>query len=95
MPLDPRGVPDRLRQFMSADINTHPYGRLLLGYPKVSDNLTSKSTCCKSRPRCKRCPVVYKRLEKAGHLTRVSKRKWTVEVPVSKKMLKAARAGAL
>ena len=25
-----------------------------------------KKRCCQSRPRCKRCPVVMKRLHKAG-----------------------------
>jgi hypothetical protein len=61
----------------------------------VPEKLTAKSSCCKTSPRCKRCPVVCKRLERAGHLSRVSKRKWTVEVPVTKKLLKAARAGAV
>ena len=61
----------------------------------MPEKLTSKSSCCKDRPRCKRCPVVCKRLEQAGHLSRVGKRKWVVEVPVTKKLLKAARAGAL
>jgi hypothetical protein len=26
----------------------------------------AKRRCCQDRPRCKRCPVVLKRLEKAG-----------------------------
>ncbi len=26
----------------------------------------AKKRCCKSRPRCKRCPVVLRRLAKAG-----------------------------
>ena len=61
----------------------------------MPEKLTAKTPCCKSKTRCKRCPVVYKRLEQAGHLSRVSKRKWVVDEPVSKKLLTAARAGAI
>jgi hypothetical protein len=39
-----------------------------------------KKKCCKSGPRCKRCPVVWKRLAKQG-----------IEDP-TKKQLKQARA---
>ena len=51
----------------------------------------SKKRCCKSGPRCKRCPVVCKRLEKAGMARREGKRTWVL-VDVTKPALKAARA---
>jgi hypothetical protein len=51
----------------------------------------AKSKCCKSRPRCKRCPVVCRRLEKQGLAVRDGKRAWIL-VDVTKAELKAARA---
>ena len=53
--------------------------------------IKTKSKCCKSGPRCKKCPVVCKRLEREGLATRESKRVWLL-VDVSPKQLKAARA---
>jgi hypothetical protein len=50
----------------------------------------TKKTCCKDKPRCKRCPVVLKRLEKAGYATRMSKREYVV-VDIPKKALALAR----
>jgi hypothetical protein len=47
--------------------------------------------CCKSRPRCKRCPVVCKRLERQGFATRQGKH-YVVDLKIKKKTLKAARA---
>jgi hypothetical protein len=52
----------------------------------------TKRRCCKSRPRCKRCPVTCKRLEKAGLAVREDSRHYLVELDISKKTLKAARA---
>ena len=54
----------------------------------------SKKRCCKSRPRCKRCPVALKRLENAGFAERVSRRRWLVSRSVPKKQLRAARGPA-
>ena len=54
--------------------------------------MKSKKRCCKDRPRCKRCPVVCKRLENAGYAERQDKRTWTLLVIPPKKALKAARA---
>ena len=51
----------------------------------------TKKKCCKSGPRCKRCPVVCKRLEKAGKAVRQDKRNWVL-VDVTKRDLKLARA---
>ena len=50
-----------------------------------------KKKCCKDNPRCKRCPVVCKKLEKAGYLERHGS-KYVVLDLVPKKPLKAARA---
>jgi len=51
----------------------------------------AKKKCCKSRPRCKKCAVTCKRLEKAGKATRAGKRTWVL-VDVSKSDLKSARS---
>ena len=50
-----------------------------------------KSKCCKSGPRCKRCPVVYKRLTKRGLAERTGKRTYTILAPPTKKQMKKAR----
>ena len=52
----------------------------------------TKRRCCKSNPRCKKCPVTCKRLEKAGHAVRQDSRHYVVELGISKKALKAARS---
>ena len=52
----------------------------------------TKRRCCKSGPRCKRCPVTCKRLEKAGHAVRQDSRHYLVDLDIGKKTLKAARA---
>ncbi len=50
-----------------------------------------KTKCCKDTPRCKKCPVVLKRLEKEGLATRQGD-KVLVAKDLPKKRLKAARA---
>ena len=55
----------------------------------------AKRKCCKSNPRCKRCPVVFKRLEAAELAERVGKRRWTVSPELKKKTLKKARRRAI
>jgi hypothetical protein len=52
----------------------------------------AKKRCCQSDPRCKRCPVVCKRLEKLGYAERESKRRWTLVALPPKKLLAGARA---
>jgi hypothetical protein len=52
----------------------------------------TKKRCCKSGPRCKRCPVVCKRLAKEGLAVRHDSRHYLVELGIGKKTLKAARA---
>ncbi len=52
----------------------------------------AKKGCCKSSPRCKRCPVVCKRLEKAGAAVRLDGRRYELAVTLRKQELRAARA---
>jgi hypothetical protein len=51
-----------------------------------------KKRCCKSRPRCKRCPVVCKRLERSGLAERLGDGRYELSVKLRKKQLKKARA---
>jgi hypothetical protein len=50
----------------------------------------AKKRCCQSRPRCKRCPVVLRRLAKAGLAEQQGRR---YDVAAGKKQWKAARKG--
>jgi hypothetical protein len=52
----------------------------------------AKKKCCKSGPRCRKCPVVLKRLSAAGYAERTGKRTYAVDPAVPKKAVKAARA---
>jgi hypothetical protein len=58
----------------------------------VAKLVKTKRRCCKSGPRCKRCPVVCKRLEKQGLADRLELRLYLVSGAVTKKQLKAVRA---
>ena len=58
----------------------------------MATRVKTKKKCCKDGPRCKKCPVVFKRLEKAGYAKRLSKRAYVLELKPPKKALKAARA---
>ncbi len=51
----------------------------------------TKKRCCKDTPRCKKCPVVLKRLEAADLAERLDKRRYEVSPKLKKKDLKAAR----
>jgi hypothetical protein len=51
----------------------------------------AKQKCCKSGPRCKKCPVTLKRLALAGHAERTGKRTYVLAADVPKKAVKAAR----
>ena len=59
---------------------------------KLPRLIKTKKRCCKSGPRCKKCPVVYKRLEKQGLAERVELRIYRVSPDLKKKQLAAARA---
>ena len=52
--------------------------------------IKAKKSCCLSSPRCKRCPLVLKRLEKAGCAIREDKRTFIV-IQLSKGDLRRAR----
>lgn len=52
--------------------------------------ITVKRECCGDLPRCKRCPVVFKRLAREGLASRVGKRTYEAG-DVSKKVMAAAR----
>ncbi len=59
----------------------------------VPTSVTTKKRCCKSGPRCKKCPVVWKRLENEGLVVRQSKREWSpTDGKIPKRAMKAARA---
>ncbi|WP_205697964.1 hypothetical protein [Conexibacter sp. SYSU D00693] len=60
----------------------------------VGTRIKGKKKCCKDKPRCKKCPVVLKRLEKEGLVERLSQREVVVVDVISKAQLKAARARA-
>jgi hypothetical protein len=51
-----------------------------------------KRRCCKSSPRCKRCPVVCKRLAKSGWAERREDGRYVISAKLRKKAYKAARA---
>jgi hypothetical protein len=51
----------------------------------------TKKRCCKSRPRCKRCPVVLKRLEQQGLAERTGRSAYELSPDLTKKAMKAAR----
>ena len=53
--------------------------------------VVTKKRCCKDSPRCKKCPVVWKRLETAGHAEREDRRVYRASEELKKKQLKLAR----
>ena len=58
----------------------------------MAKRVKTKSKCCKSGPRCKRCPVVYKRLETKGLAERTGTRTYVIlEAPTGKQMKRARR----
>ena len=55
------------------------------------DQVRCKKRCCRSGKRCKRCPVVWKRLSREGFAERQGKLQYVVVDIVPKKALKAAQ----
>jgi hypothetical protein len=51
----------------------------------------TKKRCCKDSPRCKKCPVVLKRLEAMDLAERIDRRRYELDPDLRKKDLKAAR----
>ena len=58
---------------------------------KTGKPIKPKAKCCKDRPRCKKCPVVLKKLTVAGHGERLEDGRYVFTEDVPKKALKAAR----
>ena len=58
----------------------------------MGSTVKTKKKCCKDNPRCKRCPVVWERLERAGLAERESKRKYRPAGKLPKRRIKQARA---
>ena len=52
----------------------------------------SKAKCCKDTPRCKRCPVVCKKLMRQGLAEKLEGGRYVLSVDLSKKQHKLARA---
>lgn len=57
----------------------------------MKTEIRPKSRCCKESPRCKRCPVVCKRLVSAGLATRSSCGVVVLLATTTKKDVKRAR----
>jgi aldehyde:ferredoxin oxidoreductase len=57
----------------------------------MAAQIKPKKGCCKSNPRCKRCPVVCKRLVKQGLAERRSDGLVVLFSGVGKKQIKLAR----
>ena len=55
------------------------------------DQVRCKRKCCRSGKRCKKCPVVWKRLAKQGYVERESKLRYVVIEVVPKRAVKSAR----
>ena len=51
----------------------------------------TKKRCCKDKPRCKRCPVVCKRLVSQDLAERLDDGRYVLSVHITKKAHKAAR----
>ena len=51
-----------------------------------------RKRCCKSRPRCKRCPVVCKRLATQGLAHKRDDGRFVLAKEIRKKQIRAARA---
>ena len=59
--------------------------------PVAGKAIKPKKACCKSGPRCKRCPVVLTRLAEQGLAERDGMR-YLLAADLRKKQLKSARA---
>jgi hypothetical protein len=58
---------------------------------KPGDQVRCKRKCCRSDKRCKKCPVVWKRLAKQGFAEREGKLRYVVIDVIPKRAVKAAR----
>ncbi len=60
----------------------------------AAERVTVKKQCCDDRPRCKTCPLVWKRLSRAGYAAKIDRRRYAVPEPVPKAVRRLARRGA-
>jgi aldehyde:ferredoxin oxidoreductase len=58
---------------------------------KAGKPFKTKKKCCRDKPRCKRCPVVCKRLMKQELAERLDDGRYVLSVHLTKKAHKAAR----
>jgi hypothetical protein len=58
----------------------------------ANKQVRTKKKCCKSGPRCKRCPAAMKQLERKGLARRTGKRSYVLSLDITKSDFKAARA---
>ncbi len=58
---------------------------------KAGKPFRTKKKCCRDKPRCKRCPVVCKRLWKQELAERLDDGRYVLSIELSKKAHKAAR----
>jgi hypothetical protein len=65
---------------------------LRIRMPRPGEQVRCKKKCCRSGKRCKKCPVVWKKLSKQGFAEREGKLSYTIVEIVPKRALKAARA---
>jgi hypothetical protein len=54
-------------------------------------SVKAKKKCCKDTPRCRKCPVVLKRLTDEGYAERESRREFEVAKKIPQKVLAGAR----
>jgi hypothetical protein len=66
-------------------------GRLMAKAFKLGARIKPKKRCCRSGPRCKRCPAALKRLEQRGLAERRASGHYVIVDVVSKAERKAAR----
>jgi len=57
----------------------------------MAQTVVVKKRCCKSQPRCKRCPVVLRRLERVGLARRKDGRVYVLASDVKPRHIRAAR----
>ena len=62
-----------------------------LTYPDLVPSVTAKKKCCKDKPRCKKCPVVLRRLERLGHAEREGRRSYLLDKSIPKKAMLVVR----
>jgi hypothetical protein len=77
----------RLASTGSADGSRYQSGQLVRLVPRVR----VKDRCCGDRTLCRKCPLLWGRLSRAGLADRVAKRQYEPTVSLTSVALKAAR----